>query len=83
MSKVTRAIFMGLAFLIMSSSTYGKDDPADSADWEFNLAPLYVWGIFMSGDMTAKGTSNIPVDVDFGDIVRNLSAIFTVHFEGV
>jgi hypothetical protein len=83
MLKATKAMFIGLVLLIMSTSAYGKDAPAVPDDWEFNLAPLYVWGIFMSGDMTAKGTSNIPVDVDFGDIVRNLSAIFTVHFEGV
>ena len=82
MSKVTKAMLMGLLLLIISTSAYAKDDPAASGDWEFNLAPLYVWGMFMSGDMTAKGNTN-PVDIDFGDIVSNLSAIFTVHFEGV
>ncbi len=83
MSKATKTVFMGLLLLIVATSAYGKDDPAVPDDWEFNLAPLYIWGMFMSGDMTAKGTKNIPVDVDFGDIVSNLSAVFTVHFEGV
>jgi len=82
MLKVTKIMLMGLLLLIMSTSAYAKDDPAASGDWEFNLAPLYVWGMFMSGDMTVKGNTN-PVDVDFGDIISNLSAIFSVHFEGV
>ncbi len=83
MWKATKTMFIGLLLLIMSTSAYGKDEQAAPSDWEFNLAPLYLWGMFMSGDMTAKGTKNIPVDVDFGDIVSNLSAVFTFHFEGV
>ena len=82
MPKIAKAMFVGLVLLIMSTSAYGKEEQPVTNDWKFNLAPLYIWGMFMSGDMTAKGSTN-PVDVKFGDVVSNLSAIFTVHFEGV
>jgi len=82
MWKATKAMFIGLLLLIMGTSAHGKDDSAVPDDWEFNLAPLYLWGMSMSGNMTAKGSTN-PVDLSFGDIASNLSAVFTVHFEGV
>jgi hypothetical protein len=50
--------------------------------WEFNLAPLYLWGANLSGDMTMKGTT-APVNLDFGTIWDNLEGVLTVHFEGV
>ena len=76
MPKIAKAMFVGLVLLIMSTSAYGKEEQPVTNDWEFNLAPLYIWGMFMSGDMTAKGNTN-PVDVKFGDVVSNLK--FYVH----
>ncbi len=55
-----------------------------SKNWEFNLAPLYLWMADLSGDMTVKGPGGgQPVDVSFDDIWDNLEGIFTVHFEGI
>ena len=55
-----------------------------SGDWEYDLTPLYLWGVSVSGDMTVKAppfSPSIPLDVDFDDAVSDLSGVFTVHFE--
>ena len=81
MSKVTKAMFIGLVILIMSTSAYGKDDPAASGDWEFTLAPLYLWAAKMDGNMTVRGQTQ-SLKLDFDEIFDKLEAAYTVHFEG-
>ncbi|WP_319287397.1 hypothetical protein [Desulfosarcina sp.] len=51
-------------------------------NWEFNLAPFYIWGVAIDGDVTV-GTNTVPVEVPFSDITDNLEAAFIVHFEGM
>ena len=51
-------------------------------DWQFKLAPLYMWAVFLDGSQTVKG-QEAQLDVNFGDIWDNLGGVFTVHFEGV
>ncbi len=61
----------------MASSTgvYASDD-----EWEFALAPLFLWGVNLEGDSTINGQAT-DLDLDFSDILDNLDAVFTVHFE--
>jgi hypothetical protein len=51
-------------------------------NWDFSLAPLYLWGVSISGEQTVKGI-DVDVDVPFSDIFNNLNGAFTIHFEGV
>ena len=54
----------------------------EESNWEFNLAPLYLWAISIDGDMGIRGrTSN--VSIDFGDVWDNLEGVFTVRFNGL
>jgi hypothetical protein len=53
---------------------------AEEGDWEFNLAPFYLWAINISGDQTI-GPISAPVNVEFNDIFDNLDGAFIVHFE--
>jgi len=55
-------------------------DRSDSGDWEFTLAPLFIWGMGISGESTI-GDVSAPLDVEFADIWDNLEGIFTLHFE--
>ncbi len=50
-------------------------------DWDFTLAPLYVWMVNMDGDMTVMNKT-VPVEADFGDIFDKLDQILTFHVEG-
>ena len=53
-----------------------------SENWDFNLAPLYLWGVSINGEQTVKGVT-VDMDVPFGDIFKDLNGALTVHFEGV
>lgn len=54
----------------------------EESNWEFNLAPLYLWAISIDGDVGIRGrTSN--VSIDFGDVWDNLEGVFTIRFNGL
>ena len=49
--------------------------------WQNKVAPLYLWGVSMSGTSTF-GTNTVPLEIEFKDAVSDLSGIFTIHYEG-
>jgi len=52
-----------------------------SGDWNFTLAPLFLWGMSMDGSSTL-GEATLPLELDFkDDVFSNMSAVFTLHFE--
>ena len=51
-------------------------------NWEFNLAPLYLWAISIDGDLGIKGRTS-DVSVEFNNIWDNLEGVFTVRFNGL
>jgi hypothetical protein len=67
--------------VLATTSAYGEDKPSIFKDWDFQLAPFYLWAVNLRGDMTVKGNI-VPVKVDFDDAFDNLEAVFTAHFEG-
>ncbi len=48
--------------------------------WEVSIAPLYLWASELDGAMTV-GPRNVPIFMDFGTAVKNLSATFTFDAE--
>jgi len=54
----------------------------EEKNWEFNLAPFYLWGVTMDGDVTS-GTNTVPVEIPFSDLADNLESVFILHFEGM
>lgn len=71
-----------LIFTLMASSSAFAEQVKDDKNWEFNLAPFYLWAFTMDGDLTS-GPVTAPVKVPFSDLVDNLEAAFIVHFEGM
>jgi hypothetical protein len=63
-------------------STDAKSDTSTSKDWEFSLAPMYLWAVSIDGDQTVKGTK-VDLDVPFSDIFDSLNGALTFHFEGL
>ena len=57
-----------------------EKDTGDAGGWEFQLAPLYIWFAGIEGN-ASLGPVNAPVNLSFGDVLENLSGIFTLHFE--
>lgn len=78
MKKVNRAkkLLLILTSVLVLTNTNAKAE----SDWEFNLAPFYLWAINISGDQTI-GPISSPVNVEFNDIFDNLDGAFIVHFE--
>ena len=53
---------------------------ADQSDWDFNLAPFYLWAISIDGDIGIRERT-VSTSVDFGDVWDNLNAVLTVRFD--
>ncbi len=69
-------------FLLFPVFSVHAQSATDGKDWSFDLVPLYLSGISISGDMTIKGIES-EVDADFSDILDNLNGVFTVHLDAV
>jgi hypothetical protein len=54
----------------------------DGKDWEFELAPFYLWALSIDGDMGIRGKT-ASVGVEFSDIWDNLQGVFTVRFNAM
>jgi hypothetical protein len=82
-NNVTALIFRSV--LISNILLYGSHSWADSNKdfntWQNTLAPLYLWGVSMSGTMTS-GPVTAPLEIEFSDAVADLEGIFTLHYEG-
>ena len=65
------------AFTLMAAASQA----GASEDWEFSLSPLFLWGLSIDGDATINGNT-APLDLNFkDDILENMEAVFTFHFE--
>ncbi|MBT8362839.1 MAG: hypothetical protein HKP41_04840 [Desulfobacterales bacterium] len=51
-------------------------------DWEFELAPFYLWAINISGDVGLVGRTS-STQVEFSDVWDNLEGVFTTRFSTV
>ena len=67
--------------VLLFSSQAWADNSKDFNTWQNTLAPLYLWGVSMSGTMTT-GPVTAPLEIEFSDAVNDLEGIFTLHYEG-
>ena len=56
------------------------DTKASEDELHFTLSPLFLWGMGIDGSSTV-GSEELPLQLDFGDVLDNLDAVFTIHFE--
>lgn len=65
----------------IAGSTMAADTKSPDDEWHFTLAPLFLWGMNIDGT-SQIGPVSAPLDLTFtDDIVENLAAVFTIHFE--
>lgn len=81
MKRFVTVVLLAMVLTCFSASVFAEEK-AKEGNWDFNLAPLYMWMVNMDGDM-GIGPIDTGVSVPFKDIFDNLETIFTVHFEGV
>ena len=81
---VGRASARALALLVAVSigNLYSTQCSAESDDdWQFMVSPLFLWGMSIDGTTAIEGTV-AEMDLDFSDdLLENMEAAFTVHFE--
>jgi hypothetical protein len=78
-SRVTRR---ALAFTsVMSTLLCPQLASAQQSDqWQFTVAPLYLWATEINGAVTARHTT-VPVFLEFADAADNLAGAFSFHVE--
>ena len=59
-----------------------NSDSSTTKNWEFSLAPMYLWAASIDGNVTVEGIK-VNVEESFSDIVSNLDGAFMFHFEGL
>lgn len=73
---VVSIVFFAAALLpLQAFSQEGKD-------WNFELAPLYLWAISIDGDIGIRGRT-ASADITFEDVWDNLNAVFTLRFSSL
>jgi hypothetical protein len=82
MKTAKRAIVTSFVIFLLLCPLAQAEDSSEPKNWEFNLAPLYLWGANLNGELTvAKGS--VPVKLDFDEIFDSLEGMFSLHFEGL
>ncbi len=76
-----RSKFVVLAILVAvaAAAPVGAQDQSD--EWQFQIAPFYLWAADINGTMTVRDRLDNDFEVDFKDAFSNLEIGFTVHFE--
>ena len=80
MRSIFTAGMMVLLIGLVCPLAYAED--STQGDWEFGLAPMYLWAVSIDGDQTVNG-NKVDLDVPFSDIFDNLNSALTFHFEGL
>lgn len=74
------SLMAGFASLGGVSVAHAVGGNSTDGNWEFSLAPLFLWAQGISGS-SVIGPVTSPLDIKFKDALDNLDATFTVHFE--
>lgn len=72
-----------LVTVLLAVSLINHSAASDDVEspWEFQLAPLFIWGISIDGDATL-GSDTAPLNLNFQDgALENMEAVYAVHFE--
>jgi hypothetical protein len=78
--KITKRYLLGMILLLAVAAAAPVEAQSGSDEWEFQLAPLYLWAVTLEGDLTARGR-DVPIMLPFDQAFDNLEASFTIHFE--
>lgn len=82
MKTAKRAIVTSFVIFLLLCPLAQAEDSSEPKNWEWNLTPLYLWGVNMNGDLTVANQT-IPVVLDFDQIFDTLEAFISLHLEGL
>jgi predicted porin len=81
MKSYNKSILLSICLLFFSGQSASAESDKEFNSWQNTLAPLYLWGVSMSGNITS-GPVSAPLNIEFSDAVSDLEGIFTLHYEG-
>lgn len=76
-----RLVCVVIGVIVAAGAAVPAGAQSSSDEWQFQIAPLYLWATNIDGTMTLKGRLQQDFAVDFSDAFDNLETAFTVHFE--
>jgi hypothetical protein len=71
---------LGALALALSVAGLPASAEAQSDDWEFTIAPYFVFGN-MTGDAGVISPDEVPIDLGFGDLMENFKGGVIIHTE--
>jgi hypothetical protein len=78
MCKILSTLAISLT-LLAANQAYAKS--ASGHEWQFSLAPLFLWGVSTKGTVQA-GSATAPLELEFqDDMLENLEAVLVWYFE--
>ena len=82
MKSTITAVIQGIIILIVTTCSIALAETTTQSDsWNFMLAPMFLWGKSIEGTQQI-GPASSDLDLRFkDDILENLSAALTIHFE--
>jgi len=84
MARMSKRRIMQVMAILLSFSciNIAQAQLGNSTDgqWEYSLAPLFMWAQGISGE-SQVGPTSAPLDITFKDALDNLDGMFTVHYE--
>ena len=75
-----KTCFVVLALMLLGTVSVAEAQ-SSSDEWQFQIAPLYLWAVSIDGKMTFRDRFEQDFAIDFSDAFDNLESAFTVHFE--
>ncbi|MGD2126654.1 MAG: hypothetical protein PVG99_11275, partial [Desulfobacteraceae bacterium] len=82
MEIAKRAIVVSfVVFALLCPLAYAEEGEP-TKNWEWDLTPLYLWGVNMNGELTVANQT-VPLVLNFDQIFHRLEAVFSLHFEGL
>jgi len=76
-----KRLWFAVLILMLAGSFSVAEAQSGSDEWQFQIAPLYLWAVDIDGTMTVGDRFDQDFGVDFADAFDNLDLAFTVHFE--
>lgn len=73
---------MGISLCLITILAASPAVSQDEDNWDFNLAPLYLWAISIDGDLGIRGRT-AEASIDFQNVWNNLEGVFTMRFNGI
>jgi hypothetical protein len=77
MNKLIPVLFFAACVAFSPSPVQSNE----SDQWQFQIAPLYLWAMNLDGTMRLPTGLDSDFEVDLADAFDNLQTMFTLHFE--